>query len=79
LEQHWHGTLLDELNTLLKFAESMTWRGQHPKVKLVTTVYQTGVRLTQTAMAHLETQVKRLPSLEKWFVEISPATLVSDI
>jgi len=26
----------------------------------------------------LETQVKRLPSLEKWFVEISPATLVSD-
>jgi len=55
LEQHWNGTLLDELNTILKFAESMTWRGQQPVVKLVTTVYKTGVRLTQTAMAELET------------------------
>jgi len=79
LEQHWNGTLLDEVATVLKFAESMTWRDKHPVVKLVTTLYETGVRLTQTAMAKLETQIKRLPALEKWFVEISPATLVPDI
>jgi len=78
LEQHWNGTLLDELDTVLKFAKSMTWRDKHPVVKLVTTIYETGVRLTQAAMADLETQIKRLPALEKWFVEISPATLVSD-
>ena len=78
LEQHWNGTLLDELDTVMKFAESMTWRGKHPVVKLVTTLYETGVRLTQTAMADLETQIKRLPALKKWFVEISPATLVPD-
>jgi hypothetical protein len=78
LEQHWNGTLLDELQTVLKFAKSMTWRDKHPVVQLVTTIYETGVRLTQAAMAALETQIKRLPALEKWFVEISPATLVSD-
>jgi len=79
LEQHWNGTLLDELDTVLKFAESMTWQGRHPVVKLVTIIYETGVRLTQTAMANLKTQIKRLSSLEKWFVEISPATLIADI
>jgi hypothetical protein len=79
LEQHWNGTLLDEVQTVVKFAESMLWKGMNPVVKLVTTVYETGVRLTQAAMAQLETQVNRLPSLEKWFVEISPATLVLDV
>ena len=78
LEQHWNGTLLDELATVLKFAESMTWRGRHPVVKVVTTIYKTGVRLSQAAMADLETQIKRLPTLEKWSVEISPTTLAVD-
>jgi len=77
-EQHWNGALLDEVQTVVKFAESLVWKGMQPVVKLVTTVYETGVRLTQAAMAELETQVKRLPSLEKWFVEISPPTLGLD-
>jgi len=78
LEQHWNGTLLDELDTVLKFAQSMTWRDKHPVVSVVTTIYKTGVRLSQAAMTDLETKMKRLPTLEKWFVEISPATLASD-
>jgi hypothetical protein len=32
--------------------------------------YETGVKLTQTAMAELEKQLHRLPELENWFVEI---------
>lgn len=79
LEQHWNGVLLDELDVVLNFAKSMTWQGKCPVVNLVTTIYKTGVRLKQAAMRKLETQVKRLPSLEKWFVEISPATLLPDI
>src|SRR6266576_4143777 len=78
LEQHWNGSLLDELDTVQKFAESMTWRKKHPVVSLVTTVYKTGVCLSQAAMADLEAKMKRLPNLEKWFVEISPATLTLD-
>jgi len=71
LETHWNGDLLETIETVLRFAQSMTWKGKHPIVKLVTTVYEKGVKLTKKAMADLETQVERLAGLEKWFVDIS--------
>ncbi|HEX4206694.1 MAG TPA: ISAzo13 family transposase, partial [Ktedonobacteraceae bacterium] len=49
---------------------SMIWKGKHPTVALVTTTYQTGIRLTKEAMQVLETQLQRLPQLNKWFVDI---------
>src|SRR3712207_1446636 len=70
LENHWNGTLLDAVETILQFAGSMTWKGNHPVVELVTTAYQTGVKLTKEAMAVVEAQIERLPHLEKWFVDI---------
>jgi transposase len=72
LEQHWNGSLLDSVDTVLNFAQTMTWHGQHPVVELVDKTYHTGVRLTQTAMAELEKRFDRLPGLEKWFVRIEP-------
>lgn len=72
LENHWNGTLLDTIDTVLQFAASMTWKGWRPHVDLVTTTYATGVKLTKEAMAWIETQVARLPQLEKWFVDIVP-------
>ncbi len=39
-------------------------------MELVTTTYQTGVKLTKEAMAVVEAQIERLPHLEKWFVDI---------
>jgi hypothetical protein len=71
LEQHWSGDLLDEIRTAIGFAESMTWKGKHPIVKLVTDIYEKGVKLGKQAMKMVEKQLKRLPKLEKWFVEIS--------
>jgi len=62
------------MEAVIKFTESMTWKGRHPVVELVTTAYQTGVSLTKEAMAQVETQLTRLAGLEKWFVEIVPAT-----
>jgi hypothetical protein len=72
LENHWNGSLLDTVETVLNFAETMTWNGQHPVVQLVEKTYQTGVKLTQKAMAELEKRLERLPNLEKWFVRITP-------
>ena len=72
LEQHWRGRLLDSVETVVRFAESLTFKGNHPTVSLVTQTYKTGVKLTQAEMADLETQFRRLPDLEKWFVEITP-------
>ena len=42
----------------------MTWKGSEPVVELLTTAYQTGVKLTKEAMDALETQLERLPHLE---------------
>ena len=75
LENHWNGTLLDSIDTVLQFASTMTWNGKHPVVELVTTTYQTGVTLTKDAMEAVETQLKRLPALGKWFVDIIPPSL----
>jgi hypothetical protein len=74
LENHWNGSLLDTLDAVIQFAQTMTWKGKHPIVSLVTTTYASGVRLTKAAMAVLESQLMRLPGLEKWFIDIIPAT-----
>jgi hypothetical protein len=72
LENHWNGALLDSVDAVLRFATTMTWKGQHPMVALVSTIYQTGVKLTKEAMDQVEAQITRLPNLGKWFVDIFP-------
>lgn len=74
LEQHWNGDVLDTVETVVKFAQTMTWKGKHPVVSLMTNTYQTGVRLTKRAMVEVETHIQRLAGLERWFVNISCAT-----
>jgi len=39
LGQHWNGTLLQDIQTLLGWAQSMTWKGIHPKVWLSSKTY----------------------------------------
>jgi len=72
LETHWNGALLDSIEAVIRFATTMTWKGKCPVVELVTTTYQTGVKLTKDAMQMVETHLKRLPGLDKWFVDIVP-------
>ena len=79
LENHWNGSILDEIDTALKFAQTMTWKGKSPVVKLITQTYEKGVTLTKKAMSKIERQVERLtdsthkefPNLGKWFIDIS--------
>ena len=70
LENHWNGNLIDEIATALNFAKTMKWKGAHPMVKLVTEIYETGVKLTKREMENIENQIHRLPELSKWFVDI---------
>jgi acetylglutamate synthase len=72
LEKHWNGSLLDSVDTVIQFASTMTWKGIHPVVRLVTKTYQTGVTLKKDAMNAIEARIQRLPKLGKWFVEIKP-------
>ena len=71
-EQHINGSLMDSVSTVIEFAKTMTYNGNKPVVKLTDKIYETGVRLTQKAMAELEKRFQRLPGLEKWFVSIDP-------
>ncbi|MDZ8070406.1 MAG: hypothetical protein RMY64_33165 [Nostoc sp. DedQUE08] len=78
LENHWNGSILDEVETALKFASTMKWKGDHPVVKLVHKTYENGVKLTKKAMAQIEKQIERLtdsthelfPNLGNWFIDI---------
>jgi transposase len=72
LELHWNGSLVERVETVIEYARTMRWKGEHPLVELVTTAYKTGVKLTQEAMALVERQVQRQEGLEKWFVDIIP-------
>lgn len=71
LEQHWNGSLLDSEDAVIQYVSTTTWKGKHPVVALVTSISQTGVTLTKEAMDAVETHLQRLPSLEKWLVNIA--------
>ncbi len=77
LEMHWNGAVLDSIDTVIRFAETMTWNGKHPTVDVISTRYATGIKLTKEAMQTVETHMQRLPGLDKWFVDILPGTPLS--
>ena len=72
LEQHWNGTLLTDLETVLAMAKNMTFRGVKPVVNVVRKIYNKGVTLCKAAMDALEDRLDRLEGLEKYAVTISP-------
>ncbi len=72
LEQHRNGSLLDSVETILNFASSFSFKDVEPVVELVSTIYETGVKLTQKEMRLLEKRFQRLEGLKKWFVLIKP-------
>ncbi|MHC5733364.1 ISAzo13-like element transposase-related protein [Nostoc sp.] len=72
LEQHWNGTKLVDVETMLSWASSMTWKGLHPILTLSNIVYQKGISLTKKAMKQVESRLQRNPLLPKWDILIRP-------
>ncbi len=70
LERHWNGALLDSVEAVLGYAESMTWKQRNPVVSLMTQVYESGVKLSRQAMKAVEERLSRLPGLAPWFIDI---------
>ena len=73
LEKHWNGTKLVDVDTMLGWARSMTWKGLHPVVELSRKVYQKGISLSKEAMQEVEARLERHPLLPKWDILIRPA------
>lgn len=75
LEKWWNGSLLDTVEAAVGFASSMTWKGEPPTVvQWLHKTYEKGVKLTKQAMQAVEDRIERLPGLEKWFVQLTPAS-----
>ncbi len=74
LEHHWNGTQLKDVQTMLQWARSMTWKGIHPIVKLNPKSYLKGISLSKMEMQGIEERLERNPYLPKWDILIRPAT-----
>lgn len=73
LEMHWNGAQLTDVDAMLGWASSMTWKGLHPLVALTRKVYEKGVTLSKQAMEAVEARLERNPLLPKWDILIQPA------
>jgi transposase len=74
LELHWNGALLRDADTMLAWAQSMTWTGRSPIVALTHNEYPPGMTLSKKAMRAVEQRLERHPELPKWDILICPAT-----
>ena len=76
LELHWNGTRLTDVETMLGWAKTMTWKGLQPVVKLSTTLYEKGIALSKAAMRGIEARLQRDARLPKWDILIRPLEVV---
>jgi len=72
LEQHWNGTLLNSMETVLQGAQSFTWKGNNPIVRQIEDLYETGVKLTRRTFRPFADRLNRAATLRKW--RASPST-----
>ena len=73
LEKHWNATLLSEVETVVAWAQTMTWKGIAPIVSLSKAVYQKGVRTSKAVMRDVERFITRNPLLPNWDLLIDPS------
>ena len=73
LEQHWNGAKLINVETMLRWAQTMPWKGIHPVVNLSQKVYEKGISLSKKVMRETEKRLVRNPLLPKWDILIQPS------
>jgi hypothetical protein len=65
--------MLADVDTMLGWAKSMTWKGLHPVVTLTRQIYEKGVSLSKKTMQSVEARLERNPLLLNWDILIRPA------
>jgi hypothetical protein len=75
LEQHWNGTLLNSVTTVLEWARTMTWKGVHPVVNLLDKTYNIGVRIAKAAFKPTKSRLQRDNDLPKYELLIKPLAI----
>jgi hypothetical protein len=72
LENHWSGTLLNSSEVTVEWAKTMTWKGIHPVVVLLETVYRKGVRMSKELFKPIADRIDRCLVLPKYYMIIRP-------
>jgi len=72
LEEHWNGTLLNTVDTVLEWARTMTWKGIYPVIELLDKAYEKGVCIAKKAFRKVAQRLQRDKSLPKYCVRIQP-------
>jgi hypothetical protein len=72
LENYWNGAILDSVETALQWASNLTWSGITPLIHLVTTTYQTGVKVLSDELEPYAPFWQRSETLPKWDITIVP-------
>lgn len=72
LEEHWNGTLLNTVDTVLEWARTMTWKGIFPVIELLDKAYEKGVCIAKKAFRKVAQRLQRDKSLPKYCVRIQP-------
>jgi len=72
LELHWNGTKVVDVEMMVEWAKSMTWKGIHPIVELSHKGYQKGISLGKAAMQAVEARLTRHPALPKYDILLKP-------
>jgi Rhodopirellula transposase DDE domain len=72
LEHHWNVTLLQTLDIVREWTQTMTWEGTPPTVQTSQTVYAKGVKVSKAEMSQYRDQIQRSATLPKWDVTITP-------
>jgi len=79
LELHWNGAKLINVETMLAWAQSMTWKGLQPIIQLSQKFYEKGISLFKKAMRQIEKRLERNPLLPKWDIMIKPIESVNSL
>jgi hypothetical protein len=72
LERYWNGEMLDSVDTTLKIASNMRFKGKSPSVQLIENEYSLGVKLTKKELEPFSSSLLRSSSLPAWDMKIIP-------
>ena len=59
-----------DVEVMVSWTWSMTWKGLYPILSLSQTVYQKGISLPKKTMKQVESKLQLNPLLPKWYILI---------
>lgn len=72
LEKYWNGAILDSVETAVKWAANMKWKGVSPIVNLITTNYEKKITVSKDELKQYQTFWIASQTLPKWDITVIP-------